>query len=148
MLWQKHGMSKGYLHRLWTNVKTRCSNPKDPCFHNYGGRGIAMHDEWTEDFCAFADAVGDRPSSAHTLERIDNENGYVPGNVRWATRKEQARNMRKNVNLTLGDKTQCVAAWAEELGLAPSTIWYRVFTAGMPLEQALTTPSRRKRRAN
>src|SRR5882724_9746760 len=97
---QKHGLSRTPLYKIWCNIKDRCSNPNNPYSHNYSGRGIGLHPEWKISFLAFSDAIGPRPSSQYTVERIDNQKGYVPGNIRWATRKEQAHNMRKNIVLT------------------------------------------------
>lgn len=141
-----HGESKTALYKLWINVKDRCSNPKNPYFHNYGGRGIKLHPDLAASFPAFKQAVGPRPSPLHTLERKDNNKGYEPGNLAWATKKEQARNQRKNHLLTLGDRTQPIAAWAEEMGLVPSTLHYRVTKGGMTAQEALTTGRRGGRR--
>ena len=100
--------------------------------------------EFKNDFLAFAAAVGPRPSPHHTVERIDNEKGYERGNLRWATRKEQARNMRKNAILSDGVRSMPLAAWAEEFGFNPSTLWYRVFVKGMDIATAVTTPRYRR----
>lgn len=137
---EKHGLSKDPVYKIWGNIKTRCFNECDATFANYGKRGITMFPEWKISFSAFSEAIGPRPSPKHTVERIDNEMGYVPGNLRWATRKEQARNMRKNVILEHDGRKQVLAAWAEELGFAPSTLWNRLFRANMSVFDALTTP--------
>lgn len=141
----QHGLHKHPLYKTWQNVKDRCSNPRNPYFHNYGGRGIKMHSEWAASFPAFLAAVGERPSLLHTLERKDNDGPYAPGNVEWATKKEQARNQRKNHLLTLNGVTKPIAAWAEEIGLVPSTLHYRVTQGGMTDAEALTTPRRHGR---
>jgi hypothetical protein len=132
-----HGLSRSPMYKIWLNVKDRCSNPKNPYFHNYGGRGIGICKEWAEDFLAFQVGVGPRPSPAHSLDRVKNDLGYEPGNVQWATKKEQANNMRKNVMVEFAGKTQTVAQWADELGMARSGLHYRLFTAKWPLERAL-----------
>jgi hypothetical protein len=143
----KHGLSTHPLYKLWLNVKDRCGNPNNPYFHNYGGRGIRLHPAWVASFPAFLEAVGPRPSGAHTLERKENDGNYEPGNVCWATKKEQARNQRKNRLLTLGGRTMPLAAWAEEMGLAPSTLHYRLSPrGGLTMEQALTLPRRQGKR--
>ena len=104
-----------------------------------------MSPELAESFLAFLGAVGERPSPAHTLDRIDNALGYVPGNLRWATRREQANNQRKNVTLTVDGKTMTLAEWARETGLTPSTLHYRK-SRGMSDEEVVKTPRRYGRR--
>src|SRR5574337_2231388 len=139
---EAHGQSHSPLYKLWINVKDRTSNPNNPYFHNYGGRGITLHPQWAESFLAFALGVGKRPSPNHTLDRIDNNLPYQPGNVQWATKRQQANNQRKNVNLTCRGRTQTLAEWARERGMAPSTLHYRIFTVGMPHEAAILKPTR------
>lgn len=134
---QQHGLSKHPLYKLWLNVKDRCNNPKNPYFHNYGGRGIRMCQEWQDSFPAFMAGIGPRPSLLHTLDRKENDGHYEPGNVTWATKREQANNQRKNRRVTLDGRTQTIAEWARELGLAPSTVHNRL-ARGRPVELALT----------
>lgn len=101
-----------------------------------------MYEEWKINFPAFLKAVGERPSPSHSIDRIRNQEGYVPGNVQWATKKEQARNMRKNHLLTHNGQTKTIAEWAEITGLVPSAIHYRVTQGKMTDSEALTTPKR------
>ena len=82
-------------HRAWRSAKERCTYPKASSYERYGGRGISMCAEWLNDFPAFFTHVGTKPSPKHQLDRIDNEKGYEPGNVKWSTPQEQARNRRK-----------------------------------------------------
>lgn len=81
-------------YQTWLNVKARCGNPKNPRYADYGGRGILLFSPWQEDFAAFLAAVGPKPSPRHSIDRIDNDKGYEPGNVRWATPEEQSGNRR------------------------------------------------------
>ena len=82
-------------YRAWTAMRERCNYPKAAGYKNYGERGIRVCQEWMENFQAFFDHIGPRPSPKHSVDRIDNEGHYEPGNVRWATRAEQQRNTRR-----------------------------------------------------
>jgi len=93
----KHGGTSGKKSRLyviWVGMKRRCFDVKDKAYPAYGGSGITMFDGWKNDFAAFREHVGDHPKDGkrYTIDRIDNEVGYFPNNLRWATNHEQARN--------------------------------------------------------
>lgn len=89
-----HGFFGTAEYRIWQGFRNRCLNPKNKDYPRYGGRGITVHPDWIpkNSFMSFYDHVGARPSKLHSLDRIDNSKGYEPGNVRWATPKEQATN--------------------------------------------------------
>jgi hypothetical protein len=92
-------------YTAWMNAKTDCYDPKRWDYKNYGGRGIRIYEGWVNDFSAFLDSVGRRPTNTHTLGRIDNDGDYKPGNVEWQTRSEQQRNRRNsNVETRKGAK--------------------------------------------
>jgi hypothetical protein len=100
----------------------------------YVERGIAVCDRWQR----FQDFLADlgQPPGGGTLERIDNDGNYEPGNCRWADRREQARNTRRNVFIVHEGRSQTIAAWAEELGIRYWTLYSR-HRAGWPAERML-----------
>lgn len=132
----------------WGNMQQRCHNPNFSLFRRYGGRGIYVDPLWRGrgGFDRFLAHVGPRPSSKHTLDRINNDGHYAPGNVRWATSVEQNNNTSKNVLLTYRGVTQSMSAWARQLGMVVSTLRDRK-EAGWSDERALATPVRPKRPA-
>jgi hypothetical protein len=89
-----HGMSYAPEYKAWKSLKRRCLNPSSQAYRLYGARGISVHPAWITSFEAFFDHVGPRPSPKHSIDRIDNDGNYEPGNVRWATAKQQASNRR------------------------------------------------------
>jgi hypothetical protein len=90
-----HGQTRTSEYYTWTNMKSRCSNENVESFQWYGARGIKVCEEWAESFEAFFEHVGRKPGPEYSIDRIDSDGDYEPGNVRWATWTEQARNKRK-----------------------------------------------------
>lgn len=122
----RHGMWDTKVYQTWANMKNRCVNPKHTAYNRYGGRGITVCAEWIESFEKFYEHVGDPPTEAHTLDRIDNERGYEPDNVRWATRKEQSNNISSNTWVEYDGKRMTWAQWADYLGIKYNTLMTRV----------------------
>ena len=135
---KKHGMKDTPEWRVWASLRGRCNSQTHKAYHNYGDRGITVCERW-ESFENFLEDMGERPSSKHSIDRIDNDGPYSPENCRWATRNEQNRNKRTNRLLTHGGKTLCLAAWAEELSINYMTLLGRL-KFGWSVEQAITTP--------
>lgn len=111
-----HGLSKTHAYRSWQAAKARCGNPNTPQFSDYGGRGITVCQEWRDSFPAFLRDMGPCPSG-RSLDRINNELGYQPGNCRWATRSQQNRNSRRTIRMRVGDADIPMADAAERSGL-------------------------------
>lgn len=138
-------------YRALNNALRRCSPRATPHdLPRYYARGIRVAAEWhgREGFARFFAHIGPRPSAAHSLDRIDNDRGYEPGNVRWATRSEQQRNMRTNVVAMIDGARVLLADVAERNGIPRGTFRFRVFSGWEPLDAA-TAPlgSRRARKA-
>lgn len=104
----------------------RCYQKTDISFKNYGARGIGVCDKWYSSYDAFVSDMGRRPSRKHSIERKDNDGNYDRFNCVWATKKEQARNTRANVLLTINGVTKCLPEWADILGMSPATLHTRV----------------------
>ncbi len=124
---------------VFASAKNRCVNSNAPNFRNYGGRGIEFRFTSYEQFI---EHLGHRPSAKHSLDRYpDNDGHYEPGNVRWATAKEQARNTRTNRLITWQGRSVTLSEWSEILGVKRETLLNRI-TRGWSLDRAFTTPSR------
>ena len=93
---RKHGLVATPEYGIWAAMKRRCLSPNNPAYHDYGGRGITVCDRWL-DFKMFIADMDARPSPKHSIDRINNDGNYEPGNVRWATMTEQSFNRRNNV---------------------------------------------------
>lgn len=146
---RREGQSKEFM--AWMGMKARCEGSYLPCFPNYGGRGITVYEPWLTRFDLFLAEVGPAPSPEHSIDRIDVNRGYEPGNIRWATQKEQCRNKTNNRLLTCESLglTMTVAEWSERQGFTRSVIPTRL-KKGWSVERALTEPFQpeRKRRTH
>lgn len=124
-------------YNSWSNARRRCHNPGHSQFPSYGARGIIMCDRWRKSFSAFLADMGRRPSPDHSIDRIDNDGNYEPGNCRWATAAEQANNKRNNVFIEAHGERLSLHEWASKTGLKYGTIRIRLFRGFTP-EQAVT----------
>jgi hypothetical protein len=135
----RHGRRFTPEYVVWRNMIDRCHLPTHFAYGNYGARGIQVCPAWRESFTAFFADMGERPSSRHTLDRIDNNGPYEPGNCRWATSKQQAVNRRTNRTITFQGETLTYSQWSQKTGL-PKDLIRRRFLAGWSAEDCLTRP--------
>lgn len=126
-------------YSAWKAMKERCLYPKSISYYNYGGRGIQIHPSWINDYEAFLNHVGRKPSPKHSLDRIDVNGNYEPGNVRWATRTEQRRNSRNVHPVTLDGETRLIVDWAALSGVPEQSIAARL-RDGWDVRQAIYQP--------
>lgn len=137
--WKKHGMYDTRLYRIWSLMKERCYNSKRKEYPNYGGRGICVCPEW-HDSKSFIDwATKNGYSENLTLDRIDNDGDYCPGNCRWVNRKEQMNNRRNNHYIFYNGKKQTITQVAENNGLTYAQLHKRL-KLGWSIEKAISEP--------
>ncbi len=110
----KHGKKGTRIYRIWDGMKRRCYQRNSVNFHHYGGRGIIICDRWKE-FSNFYKDMGDPPSLKHTIDRIDNDGNYEPGNCRWATMSEQLRNYGRSRKVEIAGITLNMIDWCSIL---------------------------------
>jgi hypothetical protein len=132
-----HNMTKTPEYRCWSHIKSRCYNPRTPDYKNYMDRGIRMCDEWKNSFETFFSDMGKRPTTKHTIERVDNNGLYEKLNCVWATRLVQNANRRNTHLLTFRGETMTKRQWALRLGIGYATVQYRL-KAGWSVERTLT----------
>ena len=143
-------MSRTPEWKAWHSIKDRCLNEDAENYPRYGGRGISVHPAWLAEpggFESFFAEVGLRPSTKHSLERKENGGNYEPGNVVWATAKEQANNRRTNRVVEFEGERLTLAQWAERKGISADTLFTRLVTRRWSTARALLTPARSYRRA-
>ena len=141
----KRSNSVSYMpeYDAWNNAKQRCGDVNHPSWKNYGGRGIKVCEEWRNDFKAFYEHIGPKPTRDHTLDRIDNGKGYEPGNVRWTDCKTQARNTRSNRIVEYQGVRMTVAEACEKIGIRDNLIHGRMHN-GFDFETAVAMPLRKR----
>ena len=141
---RKHGMSHSRIYNIWSKMNRRCGYEKENRYHDYGGRGITVCEEWQSSFEAFRDwAFANGYTDNLTIDRINNDFGYCPANCRWVNMKVQANNTRRNHELTCNGETHTLAQWEKITGIRQHTIGDRI-RAGWSIEKALTTPIKKE----
>lgn len=135
-----HGHAGTPLYKVWQGMVKRCTNPNDRNFHKYGGRGIRVCDRW-ESFESFYADMSDGYAAGLTLDRINVNGHYEPGNCRWATQTEQQRNRTNNKLVTYEGSTKVLAEWCDQLGIPYKTVARRL-NDGWSVERAFNAPVR------
>jgi len=138
-----HGWSSLPGFSNWRTMVRRCVDPKATGYELYGGRGIRVHEPWRVDFAAFMEHIGPYPGRAFTIERKDSNGHYEPGNVRWATRLEQAQNTSRNRFVMFRGEKLCASELARRFGLSRGVVLQRLIRGETP-EQAIR-PARSQR---
>lgn len=136
----KHGRWSHPLYKILKAMKERCYKTTDKRYPDYGGRGITVCERWHDIENFIADMWPSYFEGA-TIERENVNGNYEPGNCSWVTAAAQQSNKRSNIELTHNGKTQCLAHWAEEVGLTYGTLWDRIKVQKWSAERALTTPA-------
>ena len=139
-----HGFSKERLYEIWCSMKKRCNNPNSKGYSHYGGRGIRICEEWSNDYVTFRDwALSHGYSDELSIERIDVNGNYCPENCKWIPLKEQALNRTRTILVTIDGETKPFSKWMEYYGLNKSTAYSRYYRGETP-EQALDNSIKRE----
>jgi len=140
-----NGTNPSPEYRVWAGLIRRCENPRDRNFGNYGGRGIRVCFQWRQSYRAFVADVGRRPSERHSIDRIDVNGNYEPGNVRWATKKVQARNVRNIRTVLVRGERITVAEAAERFATVSKSALFGRLRVGWGDEDAVLLPKGARR---
>lgn len=135
-----HAVADTPEYRAWRSAINRCRNPKTANYHLYGGRGISVAPEWEQNFALFYEHVGPRPSPRHSLDRIDPDGDYAPGNVRWADWHTQGNNRRNNHVVNIDGVDMTLAEAIRLKGQKSSRVRQRL-AVGWTVERALNEDS-------
>lgn len=136
----KHGECKTKLNKVWRNIKDRCYNPNNKRYTHYGARGITICPQWKDDYCAFRDwANANGYKEGLSIDRINNDGNYEPGNCRWATSEQQNNNFSRNNVVNYMGISLSVCRWAKLCGVHHNTLDYRI-KHGWEISKALNYP--------
>lgn len=133
----KHGKSKSPIYAVWNMMQQRIRVPTNKQYADYGGRGLDMDPRWFS-FEVFYAEMGDPPFAGASLERINNERGYWPDNVKWATREEQSRNKRNTHLFEFKGHSLILKDWAKVIGINEKSLSTRIYLCKWSIERALT----------
>jgi hypothetical protein len=131
-----HNKTTSRTYKTWSKMRSRCSNPSDIEYPRYGARGITVCERWMSSFEAFVADMGERPEGM-TLDRVDSNGNYDPQNCRWATPKQQARNKRNNVIITIDGISKTAVEWSEHPKAAKDKLIYQRLKNGWNAKEAV-----------
>lgn len=134
----KHGKSGTRIYSIWIQMLARCTKPRSTMYPSYGARGIRVCERWSTSFDAFLQDMGEPPTPKHSIDRIDNNGHYEPGNCRWADPKTQGNNARHNRIIEFRGESMTLSQWAERVGMRYQLIQARLSRLGWTVERALT----------
>jgi hypothetical protein len=139
---RNHHLSKSAIYKLWIQIKRRCSENHHNK-HRYADRGIEVCSEWINDFLSFnsyvSSILGPKPNRFHTIDRIDNNLGYAPQNIRWADMRTQQNNKNNNVKVEINGETKTITQWSLITGINRNAVYARI-RSGWDHVSALTIP--------
>jgi len=137
MVYRIHGLNKTYLQTTLKAIRRRCNSPNHKSYYAYGGRGIKCLINSPQEIL---DAIGHRPSSNHTIDRINNKGHYSVDNIRWATKTEQQENSTNVKIVTYRGRSQSIAKWAKEIGISAAALSHRLKAPHWSLEECFNKP--------
>lgn len=147
-----HGLTSHYLYKTYLRIKSRCNNNKNKSYADYGGRGITLCKKWEKSFESFYTYVitylGNKPAKELSLDRINNNKGYKPGNIRWATPSMQAKNRRSSKIIAYNGIARNAVDWARAINIPPQMLYTRLKVLKWPIDRVLNTPIRKPRLLN
>ena len=142
-----NGWSHTRLASIFGGMKQRCYNSKNPEYYLYGGRGIKVCEEWMSDSNSFYSwaldhgYVEDSTQTERSIDRIDVNGDYCPGNCRWVDSYTQANNTRRNIYYEFNGYKHTLTEWSRIVGIKHGTLYNRINKLGWSLEEALTLPT-------
>jgi hypothetical protein len=135
----RHGKTHSQVYSAWRSMRSRCRNPNNQDYLNYGSRGITVCERWLESFENFYADMGDPPTKDYSIDRKNSNGNYDPDNCQWATELHQQNNKRNNLRFTYEGEAHTLKEWAKLKNLPYSCLQQRITVLKWPFEKAITT---------